>query len=82
MPDPLSLRVDALVDILAEGGVSTNRTELINAAVLALPSNAATLEQVIDRFRTASSGESLVPARRVGPIPTRVKVPGPRPSRR
>lgn len=79
MPDPLSLRLDALVDLLEDNGVSTSRTELINAAVLALPTSPTMLERVVVQFRSTSSGESLVPARMSGLIPSRVKRPGPRP---
>ncbi len=79
MPDPLSTRLDALVDLAAAVGLTTSRTELISAAVLSLPTGSPELEEVVASYRTATAGEAIFPVRRRGELPLRNKTPGPRP---
>ena len=82
-PSLLSERLDALVDILEEAGVTTNRSELAAAVVLSAPESPDELEALIKRYKTAKAADATLDAGvNPGGILTLTRHgPGPRPRR-
>lgn len=74
MPAPLVVRLDSLVAACRAAGVATDRTELLNAAARALPETSAQLVQLLERYRSSSAGDVVLPRQHDGTLlvpPTR-----------
>jgi hypothetical protein len=60
-PIPIHARLDELVEIARDqAGRETNRKELVAALLLAAPTEAETLDEIIRRYRLATAREALV----------------------
>jgi hypothetical protein len=77
LPKTLSQRVDAVVVELAGRGESTNRREVIAAAILAVTEDVSSMAPLIHRFRQATVGDVIAPGED-GQIEITHSGPGPR----
>ena len=79
LSDPLSARLDALVDVVEATGERTNRKELLSALILGASPDVVDLPALVHRYRIAVARDALIeadPAASVLVFPARG--PGPR----
>lgn len=75
----LSMRVDQLLRVLSTAGVHASRKELISGALLELPEDPQELRRVVERFRTETVSDALVPRPSSRSVTLVRHGPGPRP---
>lgn len=80
LPIPLSMRIDDIAAELADSGFRVARRDLFAAAVLALPEDAASVIDLLERYRTSTVGDVL-PNGASATVALRRPGPGPRPAR-
>ena len=80
LPIPLSMRIDDIAAELADSGFRVARRDLFAAAVLALPEDADSVVELLERYRTSTVGDVL-PIAGNATITLRRPGPGPRPAR-
>lgn len=82
LSDPISARLDGLVDLVERAAERTNRKELVAALILATEPNGDELAAVVRRYRVAIARDAVLaadptasvlvfPGRRPGPRPRR-----------
>jgi hypothetical protein len=62
LSDPLSARLDALVDLVEDTGERTNRKELVAGLILAAAADGRILAALVRRYRTAAARDTLIVA--------------------
>lgn len=79
LADPLSARLDALVDLVEATGERTNRKELLAALILGARPDGRALSDLVRRYRTATARDTLIePDPSVAVLVFRPPSPGPR----
>lgn len=79
LSDPLSARLNALVDLVEETGERTNRKELVAALILGAAADGGVLSGLVRRYRTATARDTLLePDPSVSVLVFRPPPPGPR----
>lgn len=79
LSDPMSARLDALVDLVEDTGERTNRKELVASLVLGAVPDGATLAALVRRYRTAAARDTLIdPDPSVTVLVFSPRSPGPR----
>lgn len=73
------MRVDQLLRVLGTVGVYASRKELISAALLELPEDPDALKLLLERYRTETVGDALVPRPKATTVTLIREGPGPRP---
>src|SRR5438105_4303902 len=80
LSDPVSARVDALVELLEQHGERTNRKELIAALILDAAPRPQRLAAAIRAYRRALVRDALLhPKQAESPVELAPRKPGPRP---
>jgi|GEM_PF-2168576 len=72
------MRVDQLVRALGQGGLHTSRKELISAALLGLSEDVNVLSALINKYRTQTVGDALLPRAQSATVTLNREGPGPR----
>lgn len=79
LSDPLSARLDALVDLVEDIGERTNRKELIAGLILGAATDGRALAALVRRYRTAAVRDTLIdPDPSIAVLVFAPRVPGPR----
>lgn len=60
LSDPVSARVDALVELVEEAGERTNRKELVAALIVGATPEASRLVALLRRYRSALARDTLL----------------------
>lgn len=83
LSDPLSARLDALVDLIEATGERTNRKELVAALILGTAAEGTALAALVRRYRTAQARDTLIrPDPSLSTLDFLPRGPGPRSRRR
>ena len=83
LSDPLSARLDALVDLVDATGERTNRKELVAALILGTAPESSALAALVRSYRTAEARDTLIDADpSVSMLVFAPRRPGPRKRRR
>jgi hypothetical protein len=79
LSDPLSARLDALVDLVEDNGERTNRKEMVAALILGAAADGVVLAGLVRRYRTAAARDTLIdPDPSVAVLVFSPRAPGPR----